>query len=780
MKRSMPAALAAIFILVATTTRAGEIRDRYDVVVAGAGTGGCGAALEAARLGAAVLLVEETDWIGGQMNAAAVTSMDEGLTLVRERGLYHELVQRIEAHYAALGKSAETAYWGRHICCEPRVGRAILHQMLASAHGAGQLDLALRTRVVRVVKHRDTVAGAELETVTPQGKQSRGVQCGVLIDATEWGDVIPLTGARYRVGNCTSDAIDPGRKIQMLTWTAVIKRYPQGVPQGLLLRAPPPGYTPKVHQTFVKTLADGAEIDFRARPCSWATFLGYRAMPDSSQPGDWPLVTRTHMNFNNDFEATVADVEDPGRREATCRAARLKTLHLLYYIQYTLGKTDWSVADDEGFDSPYNRAEIDRWLQERPELRPFGTILYHFSVMAYARESRRIIGLDTLTARAIRRKPGPPRHFPSTIALADYPIDLHGSATPQYLELDLDGAEDISHEFGDHGIGPFGVPWECFIPERIDGFLAAEKNISQSRLANGATRLQPSTLLTGQAAGAIAALAVRHAVPPRRLDPVLVQCVLLDSHDTLLETSLVDVARHGWEWKPIQLAAVHELLLAAGGRFRPGDPLTQGQLETAMSRLLDPTRPAVGGGTAPVGRAAFAAALRKASAGSLVTLSPGSGPGDADEPLSRAEAAAILAQFLELRAIARTTGAPQSLAWPPSRKPTLLTPEDVDPLLAAAPRQLAQRGIIDDVDYWLRHALPGESCDGAKTAALVLRAARAFVPGTSNHAQAVDVLARQQIVGRPDYWLTSAVPGGHCAGLSVQTLIHNLARSRLR
>ena len=59
------------------------------------------------RMGTSVLLLEETDWIGGQMNAAAVTSMDEGGVLVRERGIYREFCQRVEAHYGRLGKSAE-------------------------------------------------------------------------------------------------------------------------------------------------------------------------------------------------------------------------------------------------------------------------------------------------------------------------------------------------------------------------------------------------------------------------------------------------------------------------------------------------------------------------------------------------------------------------------------------------------------------------------------------------------------------------------------------------
>ena len=50
----------------------------YDVVVAGAGTGGVGAAIQAARMGSKVLLLEETNYIGGQMAASGVSSVDVG------------------------------------------------------------------------------------------------------------------------------------------------------------------------------------------------------------------------------------------------------------------------------------------------------------------------------------------------------------------------------------------------------------------------------------------------------------------------------------------------------------------------------------------------------------------------------------------------------------------------------------------------------------------------------------------------------------------------------
>src|SRR5882757_5320677 len=48
-----------------------------DVVILGGGTGGCAAALAAARNGMRVIMTEETDWIGGQFTAQALPAPDE-------------------------------------------------------------------------------------------------------------------------------------------------------------------------------------------------------------------------------------------------------------------------------------------------------------------------------------------------------------------------------------------------------------------------------------------------------------------------------------------------------------------------------------------------------------------------------------------------------------------------------------------------------------------------------------------------------------------------------
>ena len=96
--------------------------------------------------------------------------------------------------------------------------------------------------------------------------------------------------------------------------------------------------------------------------------------------------------------------------------------------------------------------------------------------------------------------------------MGDYFMDIDHGKTAHAVEADLDVAQEVPR-----GGGPFQVPFEVFVPEKINGLVFAEKNISQSRIVNGATRLQPITILTGQAAGAIAALAALEN--PREVNP---------------------------------------------------------------------------------------------------------------------------------------------------------------------------------------------------------------------------------------------------------------------
>jgi hypothetical protein len=595
-----------------------RLRERYDVIVAGAGTGGVAAALQAARLGASVLLVESTDWIGGQMTAAGVSSMDEGYpprARVRERGVYGEFHQRTVAFYRALGQSTDTsAVTEDHFSVEPHVAQQILYDILRDTRrlrfpgrGPAVLDLSLRTEVTRVHREGDRITGVTLSFEGGARPSSRRISSTVLIDATEYGDLLPLAGVRYRLGNRIWDRPagenDPAPPVQPNTWTASIRHYPGGAPGRLLVKTPPPGYNERELRGHLSLEGDGSS----RLPWNWPRFLRYRGMPDSTLPlnarngTDLPL-TRTHVNFSpNDHPLDARDVEDPRRREDAEIQCRLRTLGVIFYFQNVLGKTDWSVADDIGYDTPYNRARNADLVRRRPELAPYGDVLDHFPVMAYVRESRRIVGAYALTAREIRRNgANRPARFPTAVALGDYPIDVHGALDPAAaIEPDLDLPEDLPLRWTQWGYGPFQVPFACFIPETVDGLVPAEKNLSQSRLASGATRLQPSTMLTGQAAGAIAALAVRLRCAPRAVPPLLVQDALLDAGSTLSLDYYTDLPHGTQTWKEVQLATLYGLLDTPGPEFRPGRKARPEEIEAVRARLRE-VRPA---GTGPEVRA---------------------------------------------------------------------------------------------------------------------------------------------------------------------------------
>ena len=70
------------------------------------------------------------------------------------------------------------------------------------------------------------------------------------------------------------------------------------------------------------------------------------------------------------------------------------------------------------------------------------------------------------------------------------------------------------------------VPYGALVPRRLDGLLACGRHVSCDANSHGFLREIPQCWLTGHAAGAAAALAVRDGVQPRDVDVVALQALL--------------------------------------------------------------------------------------------------------------------------------------------------------------------------------------------------------------------------------------------------------------
>jgi hypothetical protein len=116
------------------------------------------------------------------------------------------------------------------------------------------------------------------------------------------------------------------------------------------------------------------------------------------------------------------------------------------------------------------------------------------------------------------------------IAVGDYPVDHHHGKNPAAPKIYFPG------------IYSFNIPLGALIPEKLNGMVVCEKGISVSNLANGSTRLQPCVLLTGQSAGALAALAIQSNLEPRQVPVRSVQHTLLESKTFLMPYMDVAIA----------------------------------------------------------------------------------------------------------------------------------------------------------------------------------------------------------------------------------------------
>jgi flavin-dependent dehydrogenase len=185
-----------------------------DLAVIGGGMGGVAAALAAADAGVSVVLTEATDWIGGQMTNQGVSALDEHPYIEQWGGTrsYYAMRNAIRAYYRehydapAIMPDGQPLNpgngWVSRLCFEPVVGVHVLETMLAAHVAAGRIRILREHTPIAATVEADRVHNVTLQDHTGQRCT---ITANFILDATELGDLLPLTGAEYVTG---AEAID--------------------------------------------------------------------------------------------------------------------------------------------------------------------------------------------------------------------------------------------------------------------------------------------------------------------------------------------------------------------------------------------------------------------------------------------------------------------------------------------------------------------------------------------------------------------------------------------
>lgn len=526
---------------------------RTDILIAGGGTSGVAAAIQAARQGADVILVEPTPWLGGMLTSAGVSAVDGNHNL--PSGIWGEFRERLRAHYG--GANALATGWVSHTLFEPHVGNEIFNEMLDEYPNIQRIHGYF---IEDVIVEGNQVVGA---VFTHKNGQTLNVQAAISIDATEYGDLMAKSGANYFVGldpkSLTNEDIAPtygNTIIQDLTYTAILKDYGPDADKTI---PRPPNYQPSIFRNACKELSENPD-EFEGVDCE--TMLNYARLPNDKFLINWP-------NNGNDYYLNVIDMNH-SEREILLGQAKNRTRQFIYFLQTEGGFKNLGLADDE-FDTEDG-----------------------FPYIPYHRESRRLDGLTMLTMNELMEPyESGTGLYKTAIGVGDYPLDHHRKLNPSPSDSLLEEGDREPFEFETHydafpPIPSFSVPLGSLIPKEINGLIVAEKSISVSSIANGSSRLQPVVMTIGQAAGIAAAIAVEQNIQPRELSVREVQQHLLKADAWLLP--FVDTTPADWFFQPIQRLGVSGVLKGDGIPFEwanqtkiyPDSTMTLLEVENAL------------------------------------------------------------------------------------------------------------------------------------------------------------------------------------------------------
>ncbi len=584
-----------------------------DILVVGGGMGGVAAGWAAARRGHRVCLLEETDWLGGQMASQGVAALDEHEHIEAFGGTrsYYALCEAIRDHYRKLADEPQEPLnpgrcWVSRLAFEPRVAVGVIGDLLSPHVEAGRLRVFLRTKATEAETDGDRVTS--IRAINLDTGDAVRFAFEYVLDATELGDLLPLTGTEYVVGaESVSQTTEPHAQpdeakphcVQSCTYIFALERRPVGEDHRISKPTryehyrdrQPYGLRIHVHggEIYGETTGWLDYQVFEATPDTKGPLWEYRRLVEATQfPGHY---THDLTMFNwpgNDYRDVPLVDQSPEALASALQGAKRVSLGFVTWLQTGAPNPDGA----PGFAN----------LLLRPDLMGSSDGLSKFP---YIRECRRIKAVKTVIEQevAVAHQPGPrAAHFDDSVGVGWYPIDIH------QVSDDEVGTSTRTK--------PFQIPLGALIPVRVQNLIAANKNIGTTHITNGCFRLHPVEWNIGEAAGLVAAFAIEQGRTPGAIR----------EDETLLRAFQREVVGEGVPlcWLidvPIGSAdfpAVQRLVMTRGygGRedsleFAPDELVTEKDRAAWLAGRGDPDIAGPSGGST-VSRSGFARAVLKA------------------------------------------------------------------------------------------------------------------------------------------------------------------------
>jgi FAD dependent oxidoreductase len=416
----------------------------YDVLVIGGGNAGCAAALAAARHGARTMLIERYGFLGGTATAAMV-----GPWMTFHSGserIVGGIAQEIVERLVRRGASpGHITDSSDYVPTITPFDPEIHKALLFEMMREAGVELLLHAWFLGTHVDDDRVLGASVATVGG----GRSFRANVVIDATADAYVATSAGVPTQQGD-ERGRVQPASLMFRLSHVDLSK-------------------TAAYLRTHADQMRTSLKAHERTAPALTAVAGLYELWGQAQRDGIVD-VPRELVSF---FISPYPD-------EVTVNMTRV---------------TDIDPLDPHDL----TRAEVEARLQVMQLLQFFRERVPGFENARIAatgtqigiRESRRIEGRYTLTADDVLQA----RTFPDAVARSAYPIDIHnpsGSGTTTHRP-----PPGSSYE----------IPFRCLVPVNREELLVAGRCISTTHEALASTRLTPTVMTLGQAAGTAAALA---------------------------------------------------------------------------------------------------------------------------------------------------------------------------------------------------------------------------------------------------------------------------------